>query len=126
MLLSAMAEGARADQIEYECGSLVVIGRMTDQNFTHLPNPDDIIGHGRIDFDLKVHQVLRGKETRKTIPARSVAHSYARESIDFLFVLKPAADGRYDVVSGRVLAPGQAQPRLALHCTKPESVSRSD
>lgn len=113
-------QSALADPITYACDSVVLIGRVAHQSFTHISDPNDIVGHGRIDFDVNVHRVIRGRESRETIPARAIAHTYARENVDFLFVLKVAADGRYDVISGQVRSPGEAQPQLAPDCTVSE------
>ena len=109
---------AQAEPVEYPCDSVVLIGRIAHQNFTRLADSNDILGHGQIDFDVRIRSLLYGQENRMIVPVRVIAHTYARESVDFLFVLKRASDGRYDVVDGRVIEEGQAKPQLAAHCNK--------
>ena len=109
-----------ADQpISYACDDVIVVGRVAHQQFTPISD-GYILGHGRIDFDLNVQRVVYGRESRETVPARVVAHTYARENVDFMFVLKPGADDRYDEITGSVITQGQAQPQLAPHCTTPD------
>ena len=120
VLLLAAAGAARADPIAYPCDSVVLTGRAVNETFTPMPDPSDILGHGRIDFDVNVQRVIYGRESRKIVPARFIAHTRLNRYVNFVFVLRAAPDGRYDMIDGQVLAAGQTQAQLAPHCTMPE------
>lgn len=117
-----------APPVRYGCDDLVVIGRMKNVSFTPIPNKNDLLGHGRVQFDVLVRQRLRGTDTRMRVPVSAIAHAGMNEEHEFLLVLSPISRGDgYELEEVRVWqrAPGDypqwvleqaRRPTLAPHC----------
>jgi len=106
----------QSETVSYACGDVVLIGRVADQTFELLPNDGDILGHGRITFSIKVKQVLKGRSPGPIISASVVAHTFLNDRLDFLFVLPPPEQGRYNAQHAWALPKGEIPP-IADHCT---------
>ena len=111
---SSVVAGSPGPELAYSCGDLVLIGRIRDQTFTPIEDARDLIGHGRIDMVIDVKRTLRGKSSKPSLLAAATAHTFVREDRDFLFVVRSASDGRYQV---RQLWPSERLPRLAERCS---------
>jgi hypothetical protein len=74
---------------------LVVIGRLKNLNYEHIEDEDDWLGHGWITAELSVKRVVRGKEKRRLLRVRYLAHTYLREDKSFRFRLKRAESVDY-------------------------------
>lgn len=65
--------------LEYGCGDLVVIGRVTTSTIAEHPNadPNDPLSGWLSEYGLQVHikSVIRGSEKRATVPAIRIAHA---------------------------------------------------
>lgn len=86
--------------VTYGCDEVVVLGRVKTIAYTDLAQEGDLLGHGRYDMRVSIKRVLRGKETRRVVPAKAYAHGQMRENVDFRLVLTPASDGGYVVRTG--------------------------
>ncbi len=86
--------------ITYGCEEVVVIGRVKTNDYTELTGPQDMLGHGRYDMTVNIKRVLRGKETRRAVPAASFAHSEMREDVDFWLILTPSTHDGYVIRTG--------------------------
>ena len=80
----------------------------------HFAIADDLLGHGWASATLKIRKRVHGASGASVIPVRYFEHSYLREDRDFLFVLRSADDGTYEVVGKKLMS---ARPRLAASCT---------
>ncbi|MGN6154556.1 MAG: hypothetical protein ACTHN4_02335 [Sphingomicrobium sp.] len=101
---------------------------MKNVSFTPIPDKNDLLGHGRVEFEVLVDQRLRGIDTRTRIPVSIIAHVGMNERHEFLLVLSPTRHGGgYELEDIRVwqLAPGDypqtmreqiRRPTLAPHC----------
>ena len=103
-------------RLPYGCGDLVVIGRVRTLGYTDLSGPDDLLGHGRFDVEVRIKRVVRGTESRRSLRAHRIAHGQLVANRDFLIVLTPEKEGQY-VLSTAALARGSAFRRLADKCT---------
>lgn len=123
------APSVAAPPVHYGCGDLVVIGRMKNVSFTPIPDKNDLLGHGRVEFDVLVDKRLRGSDTRTRVSVSTIAHVGMNEKHEFLLVLSPNGHGDgYELEDIRVwqLAPGDypqwvreqvRRPTVALHCS---------
>ncbi|MFL6787406.1 MAG: hypothetical protein ACJ8FC_01945 [Sphingomicrobium sp.] len=115
----ADAKSSDRDEIEYACSDLVVVGRLVKQDYQHVEIEDDILGHGWVTADVKVDYVVHGPMTVnklrvRKLPVRYFAHTYMREDRDFVFVLRPAENGRHLVRKARLM---EYDPELANRCS---------
>jgi hypothetical protein len=109
----AQATPAKSDDVAYGCNDLVVVGRLEKQDYQHVEIEDDLLGHGWITADLRVDDVVFGARRVRNLPVKYFAHTYMREDRDFVFVLRPAEDGRHLVRTARLM---ENDPELADHC----------
>ena len=100
--------------LAYRCGDFAVVGRLKNGGWEHVEIADDLLGHGWASATLKIRKRVHGTLRASVIPVRYFEHSYLREDRDFLFVLRSADDGTYEVVAKRLMS---ARPRLAASCT---------
>jgi hypothetical protein len=117
-----------ASPVRYGCDDLVVIGRMNNVSFTPIPDENDLLGHGRVQFDVLVDRRLRGSDKRRRVRVSTVAHVGMNEDHEFLLVLSPDSRSQaYELEDIRVwqLAPGDypqwvrkqaRRPALARRC----------
>jgi hypothetical protein len=122
------AQSDVASPVRYGCDDLVVIGRMKNVSFTPTPDKNDLLGHGKVEFDVLVDQRLRGLDTRRRVRVSTIAHVGMNEDHEFVLVLSPDVRGDgYHLEDVRVwqLAPGDyppwireqaGRPTLAPHC----------
>jgi len=133
LLIAAVAAGFTSQKdvpspVHYGCDDLVVIGRMKNVSFAPIPDENDLLGHGRVQFDVLVDQLLRGRDKRRRVPVSTIAHVGMNEDHEFLLVLSPDKRGNdYELKEVRVwqLAPGDyprwvreqaRRPTLAPRC----------
>ena len=110
----AHAKSPEREDIEYGCKDLVVVGRLVNQDYQHVEIEDDILGHGWVTADVKVDDVLFGHTLARKLPIRYLAHTYMREDRDFVFVLRPAENGRHLVGTADLI---ENDRELAKRCT---------
>lgn len=108
------AKSPERDDIEYGCKDLVVVGRLVKQDYQHVEIEDDILGHGWVTADVKVDNVVFGHTLARKLPVRYFAHTYMREDRDFVFVLRPAENGRHLVRTADLV---ENDRKLANHCS---------
>jgi integration host factor subunit beta len=103
MALSQISYAANSGQQE----DVVVRGRLSDQSYQHVDDPDDILGHGWITARLHVSRVVRGRSVRPNavLTVKYFAHTYMREDRTARFHLRPTNGGSY-VVCAAVPADG--------------------
>lgn len=80
------------------CADLVVLGRVTEQQFLG-DDPADTgpLKDGVWNLRIQIKRALAGQEPRKEIDATLIVHTYLRRDRDFRFALIRGADGRYRV-----------------------------
>lgn len=110
----ADAKSRERDDIAYGCSDLVVIGRLVKQDYQHVEIEDDILGHGWVTADVKIDEVVFGHTRARKLPVRYFAHTYMREDRDFIFVLRPAENGRHLVRTADLI---ENDPELANRCS---------
>jgi hypothetical protein len=88
--------------VTYGCDEVVVVGRVKTIAYTDATGEGGLLGRGRYDMRVDIKRVLRGRETRRVVPANAVAHGQMREDIDFWLVLTPATDGGYVIRIGNL------------------------
>ena len=110
----ADAKSRERDDIEYGCSDLVVVGRLVKQDYHHVEDKDDILGHGWVTADVKVDNVVFGHPRARKLPVRYFAHTYMREDRDFVFVLRPAENGRHPVRTADLI---ENDRELEKHCS---------
>ena len=115
----AVAKSRERDDIEYGCSDLDVVGRLVKQAYQHVEIENDILGHGWVTADVKVDYVVYGPMTVnrlrvRKLPVRYFAHTYMRQDRDFVFVLRPAENGRHLVRKARLM---EYDPELANRCS---------
>lgn len=74
---------------------LIVIGKLTNQDYQGAEIADDLLGHGWITADLRISQVLRGKSRDRVLKIKYFAHTYLREDRSVKVHLRRAGDGAY-------------------------------
>jgi hypothetical protein len=74
---------------------LIVIGKLTNQDYQGAEIADDLLGHGWITADLRIKQVLRGKSQDRILKIKYFAHTYLREDRSVKVHLRRAGDGSY-------------------------------
>lgn len=111
------------DELEYGCKDLVVVGRLVNHDYQHVEIEDDIIGHGWITADVKVDDVVFGHTLARKLPVRYFAHTYMTEDRDFVFVLRPAENGRHLVRTADLI---ENDPELADRCANDSNGPKAD
>jgi len=118
-LLSASAcmTGAGSDDADrilpYVCGDVVVRGRIQNGAYRPLETEGDLIGHGSVDAVIIVDKQIKGPPALHRLAVIYTAHVMLRDDTDYLFVLKPAPNGRYELRTAQVM---ELHPRLASRC----------
>ncbi len=80
------------------CADLVVLGRVTAQQFLgDDPADNGPLKDGIWNLRIRIKRVLAGQESRKEVDATLIVHTYLRRNRDFTFVLIRGEDGRYRV-----------------------------
>ena len=74
---------------------LIVIGKLTNQNYESVEIPDDLIGHGWITADLRVKQALQGQPKNRILKIQYFAHTYLREDKSVKVHLRRTGKGSY-------------------------------
>jgi hypothetical protein len=100
---SSTTVSGKEDLVTYGCDDVVVVGRVKTIAYADLTQEDDLLGHGRYDMRVSVKRVLRGKETRRIIPASAFAHGQMRQDVDFWLVLRPVPGGGYVIRTGNLM-----------------------
>lgn len=111
----ADAKSRERDDIAYGCNDLVVVGRLVNQDYQHVEVEGDLLGHGWVTADVKVNDVVFGHTRARKLPVRYFAHTYMRDDRDFVFVLRPAENGRHLVRTARLV---EYDPELANRCSQ--------
>lgn len=93
----------RPEQIKYECGDVVVTGRVQNLEYRPVNIEGDILGHGWITADVRIADILRGPRALPRLQVQYFAHSYFNEQRDFLLVIHLDDDGVYRVKAARLL-----------------------
>jgi hypothetical protein len=96
LLSTVLALAAATDH--GRCAELVVLGRVTAQQFLG-DDPADTspLKDGIWNVHIQIKRILAGQEPRKEIDATLIVHTYLRRDRDFEFALVRGADGRYRV-----------------------------
>ncbi|WEJ98450.1 MAG: hypothetical protein P0Y59_16050 [Candidatus Sphingomonas phytovorans] len=120
LLLSNGNVAAAAEEgvvLDWGCNDVVAIGRVRTLAYTDMSGGDDVLGHGRFDAQVSVKRLVRGHETRRTLPASRIAHGQIRSDRDFILVLtRSSANEAYSI---RTAALWKVTPRpvLAAACS---------
>lgn len=96
--------------LSFGCHDLVAIGRVKNNEWHHVNDPDDFLGHGWADATLTVRRVVKGSGMGQTVPVRYFAHTYMRDDRDFMLVLSRQSDGSLVITTGQLMS---AHPKLA-------------
>ena len=99
--------------LTFGCSDRVVVGRVKNGDFHPVIDPDDFLGHGWIDAELKVKRVVKGTKIGPKLQVRYFAHTYMRDDRDFMFVLTSQPDGKLLIRKGQLMS---MHPRLAGQC----------
>ena len=119
LVLSACATADYAqrevNQLRYNCGDLVAIGRWTQLNEEVVPS-DHPLGVSRRQIRIHIKHVVRGLEPRSTVLAVGTSHAQPRSDRDFLTVLAPQPDGTYSIRTA-ALWDVSPKPKLVEPCS---------
>jgi hypothetical protein len=74
---------------------LIVIGKLKNQSYEHVWDPDDMLGHMWVTGTLRVSRVVKGKIAKRVLRVRYFTHAELREDWNFRFRLIPAKDVDY-------------------------------
>jgi hypothetical protein len=74
---------------------LIVIGKLTNQSYEHVWDPDDLLGHMWVTGTLRISQVVKGKIPKRVVRVRYFTHAELRQDRSFRFRLIPAEDVDY-------------------------------
>ena len=97
--------------LPFGCNDIVVVGDV--RNGGYLPVEDgDILGYGWITATVNVRKVVRGVAVPSILPVKYLSHSYMRQGLDFMLVLKRSATG-YEITTGQRMS---VRPLLASRC----------
>lgn len=109
--------GEPANELQYGCNELVVIGRIATRGGTSIPDADPL-PNWRSEWQLlvKIKRVIRGVEPRSVVPATGVSHAQIRDDRDFLAVLRPIEGGAYILETAALWDDGP-HPRLIEPCS---------
>lgn len=99
--------------MRYECGDMVVVGRVQSANYEGLGNPDDFPGRGVITATVSVRKTIKGHSLPKEMRFTYVAHSYMRSDRDFMIVLRKMDDGSITMTAAQLMS---ANPKIAARC----------
>lgn len=103
--------------LAYACNQVVVIGRLENGNYEHVPIENDLLGHGFTTAKLHVQDVRFGRVARRTLRIRYFSHAQIVEDESIMFVLdRPEEDGFYRLRSLRMM---DGKPQLARSCDAP-------
>ena len=106
-----------AQKLDYRCGDLVVIGRVTALGASIIPDPAPIPNwQSRWQLQVQIKRVIRGSERRSVVPATGVSHARIRDDLDFLAVLHPAEGGGYFLETAAIWDMAR-HPKLAEPCS---------
>jgi hypothetical protein len=81
-------EKPEAEVVSHGCNDVVVIGRVKTVDGIVL---DDWLS--RFSVRVTIKRVLRGRESRRVVPANRIAHGQLVDDRDFLLALSPAGGG---------------------------------
>lgn len=74
---------------------LIVIGKIKNQTYEHIWDPDDMLGHMWVTGTLHVSRVVKGKVAKRVLRVRYFTHAELRDDRNFRFRLIPAKDVDY-------------------------------
>jgi hypothetical protein len=74
---------------------LIVIGKLKNQTYENVWDPDDMLGHMWVTGTLRVSRVVKGKIAKQVVRVRYFTHAELREDRNFRFRLIPAKDVDY-------------------------------
>ena len=109
-----MFGGESSPPVTYGCDDLVVVGRVVTLGETSIDTPGSRLGVSAWKQRLDIKRVVRGVESRKSVPATSVSHARIIDSRDFLLVLQKAGDDAYTIGMDGLQ---ETSAHLAKQCT---------
>ena len=124
LLIAALSGCATLDadetgsELSYNCDDIVVIGRVVTLGGTAISDPDASLPNWRSEWRLQVQikRVVRGSESRRTVPAGAISHANIRDDRDFLIVLTPIESGAYRLQTA-ALWNERPRPKLVEPCS---------
>jgi hypothetical protein len=106
-----------ANELEYSCKDLVVIGRVVTLSSEGIPDSDFLPNwQSRNKLEVRIKRVVRGSERRNVVPAIGIHHGKLRDDLDFLAVLRPTETGVYRFETAAVWNE-RPHPRLVEPCS---------
>lgn len=100
--------------LPYGCNDVVVVGSVQNGSFELARSPNDLLGHGWATATITVRKVVKGPLLPSVLPVRYFAHTYMRQNLDFMLVLKRTDGGGYEISTGQLMS---LRPRLTDRCT---------
>ncbi|HEX7820160.1 MAG TPA: hypothetical protein VF463_06030 [Sphingobium sp.] len=115
--LSAKAQPITIEDraLPYGCSDIVVVGRITNGEYTPVHDDDDIIGHGLIGAHIKVKRLLKGANLPSLLPIRYYAHTYMRDDRDFMFVLSGNGTDGFEIRHAQLMS---VRPIISVECER--------
>ena len=99
--------------LEFGCGDTVVVARAMNQSVEPVKDENGEVWEGWVTATLSVQRVIRGARVPHRLPIRYFAHTYMRDDVDFMMVLRRNASGTFEVQTGQIMP---LRPRLAARC----------
>ena len=100
--------------LEFGCSDTVVVARAMNQSVEPVKDENGEVWEGWVTATLSVQRVMRGEKVPHRLPVRYFAHTYMRDDIDFMMVLRRNANGTFEVQNGQTM---RLRPRLAARCS---------
>lgn len=104
-----------AHNLEFGCGDLAVVGRITTLGQTPVQGSEPLPNwQSAYQLQIQIMRVVRGSERRRVVPATAIAHAQIRDDRDFLIVLTPDDKGGYSLETAALW---QNRPKLSASCS---------
>ena len=114
----ATQDRQQAEELQYDCDDLVVIGRIVTldaQALRSLDPHDPLPGwQSKYNLGVRIKRVVKGSERRSVVSATGISHAQIRDDKDFLIVMSPDADGGFILQTAALM---QYRPRLGEACS---------
>ena len=96
-LFAALTLAACASVDRQRTNDVTVSGRIENQSYETIVNPDDLLGHGWITANMTVERVYAGHLAERNIIIRYLAHTYHYGSDPVRLKLRKRPDGSFVV-----------------------------
>ncbi len=91
---------AERDEPAMQCGDIAVVGTLhNNDDYQSVDTSDVMLGYGFMTAKVKIRRVIFGKVSGRWITISYFGHTYYRDGITSIFVLRPLPDGLWSLVN---------------------------